>query len=174
MDLERIACGSCGASLDVPEGAQYVTCRHCGSALHVQRTDSVVFTEVLKTLQEQSARIADNTDILRLQNEIALLDQDWEQRSAALMIHGKEGRVTTPDKTSAVISGVFITVFGLIWTLLAGAMFPPMAIFGLLFVGGGIWTCVSAYHKAERYEALQAEHDRKRGELLSRLRSLEK
>jgi hypothetical protein len=171
MELERIACGSCGAALDVPEVVQYITCRHCGSALHVQRTDSVAFTEVLQTLQEQSARIAENTDVLRLQNEITLLDQDWERRSADLMIHGKEGRISTPDKTSAVIGGVFITGFGLLWTAFAGAMFPPMALFGLLFVCAGIWTSISAYHKAEQYETLRAEHDRKRSELLARLRS---
>ncbi|HUQ68404.1 MAG TPA: hypothetical protein VM165_02710 [Planctomycetaceae bacterium] len=173
MDLERIACGSCGANLDVPDGVQFVTCRHCGSALKVARTDSVAFTEVLQTLKEQSARIADNTDVLRLQNEIALLDQEWERRSADLMIHGKHGRISTPDKTSAVIGGVVITIFGLIWTVFAGAMFPPMAIFGLLFVGFGLWNSVSAYDKAGRYESLQAEHDRKRQDLQSRLRSLD-
>lgn len=173
MDLERIACGNCGANLDVPEGVQFVTCRHCGSSLKVARTETAVFTEVLQTLKEQSARIAENTDVLRLQNEIALLDQEWNRRSADLMIHGKEGRTSTPDKTSAVVGGVVITVFGLLWTVFAGVMFPPMALFGLLFIGLGLWSSISAYGKAGQYELLQAEHDRKRQELLSRLRELD-
>lgn len=173
MDLERIACGNCGANLDVPDGVQFVTCRHCGSSLKVARTDSAAYTEVLQTLKEQSARIADNTDVLRLQNEIALLDQEWEQRSANLMISGKDGRVSTPDKASAIVGGVVITVFGLFWTVMAGAMFLPMAIFGLLFVGFGLWNCFNIYDKAGRYASLQAEHDRKRESLLSRLRFLE-
>lgn len=174
MDLERVACGNCGAGLELPAGVEYVTCRHCGSTLHVQHTDSVTFTKVLQSLQEQSSRIAENTDVIRLQNEITLLDQDWEQRSADLMIHGKHGRVSTPNKTSSVIGGVFITIFGLIWTIFAGAAFPPMALFGLCFVVFGIWASIDSYGKAERYARLQAEHEAKRSRILSQLRSLHK
>jgi hypothetical protein len=173
MDLDRIACGNCGANLDVPDGVQFVTCRHCGSSLKVQRSNDVAFTEVLQSLKEHSARIADNTDALRLQNEIALLDQEWEQRSADLMLRGKHGRVSSPDKASAVVGGVVITIFGLVWTAIAGMMFPPMAILGLLFVAFGLWNSVTAFDKAGRYQALQAEHDHKREDLLSRLQSLE-
>ncbi|MDZ4686680.1 MAG: hypothetical protein SH850_16535 [Planctomycetaceae bacterium] len=173
MDLERIACGSCGANLDVPDGVQFVTCRHCGSALKVARTDSVAFTEVLQTLKEQSARIADNTDVLRLQNEISLLDQEWERKSAVFMKPGKHGRVSTPDKTSAIAVGLVAIVFGGVWTGVAGTLSLPMALFGLLFIGVGVWSSFCAYDNAGKYESLQAEHDRKRQDLQSRLRSLD-
>lgn len=172
MNLDPLSCGSCGASLDIPEGVQFVNCRHCGTALKVQRTDSVAFTEVLQSLKEQSAQLAGNTEVLRIQNEISLLDQEWEQRSAALMVSGKHGRVSVPDKTSSIVGGVVIALFGTGWTILAGSMFPPMALFGLLFVGLGLWNCTSAYHKAERYEILQAEHEMKRRELQARLQSM--
>lgn len=173
MDLERVACGNCGAGLQLPVGVQYVTCRHCGSSLHVQQTDSVTFTEVLQTLQQQSNRIAENTDVLRLQNEIMLLDQEWEQRSSRLMIHGKHGRISTPDKTSSVVGGVFVTIFGLVWTTVAGSFSPIPAIFGLIFIGFGLWASINAYGKADAYARLQSEHESKRSRILSQLRSLE-
>ncbi|MBI1347862.1 hypothetical protein GC163_16420 [bacterium] len=174
MELERVAYGNCGAGLQVPDGVEYITCRHCGSSLRVQHTESVTFTSVMQSLQKQSDRIAENTDVLRLQNEILLLDQEWEQRSSHLMVHGKHGPVSTPDKTSSVIGGVFITVFGLAWTIIAGSFSPVPAIFALMFVGFGLWNCVSTYRKAESFARLQAEHERKRSRILSQLRSLEK
>lgn len=173
MDLERIACGSCGAALDVPDGVQFVTCRHCGSSLKVAQTADVVFTEVLETLKEQSARIADNTDVIRLQNEITLLDQEWEQRSAELMIHGKHGRISVPDKTSAMIGGVAAVVFGALWAVIAGSMSPVGAVMGIIFIGIGLLASYAAYEKATNYESLKALHDQKRRSLLARLRSLD-
>jgi len=173
MELQRVACGNCGAGLQLPDSVEYITCRHCGSSLHVQQTDSVTFTKVLQSLQQQSDRIAENTDVLRLQNEIMLLDQEWEQRSSRLMIHGKHGRISTPDKTSSVMGGVFVTVFGLGWTIVAGSFSPIPALFGLLFIGFGLWACIDGYRKADSYGRLQSEHESKRSRILSQLRSLE-
>lgn len=172
MDLERVTCGSCGASLDVPESADYVNCRHCGSSLHVQRTDSVVFTEVVNTLKQHSERLAENTEMLRLQNELELLDQEWQNESAGLMIRDKHGHQSIPGKTSSAVGAVFIVLFGLFWTIMAGAMFPPMALFGILFIGFGIYTTSRAYAMAGRYESLKDLHDEKRAKILTRLRTL--
>lgn len=174
MDLERLTCGSCGASLDVPEGVQFVNCRHCGSSLKVQRTDSVAFTEVLQTLQVHSDRLADNTEILRLQGLLAQLDRDWDQRSASLMVHGKHGRAYVPGKFSSVIMGIVMSSFGLFWTVgVASSGAPaPMAGFGILFIviaiGMSIWT----FAKAHMYETLQNEYEQNRSKLMTRLRTL--
>lgn len=172
MDLERVTCGSCGASLDVPESADYVNCRHCGSSLHVQRTDSVVFTEVVNTLKQHSERLAENTEMLRLQNELELLDQEWQNESAGLMVRDKHGRESIPGKSSSIVGGIIILVFGLFWTIMAGAIFPPMALFGIIFILFGLFANARAYTMAGRFENLQHLHDEKRLELLSRLRSL--
>jgi hypothetical protein len=151
---------------------EYVACRYCQAQLHVQRNQSVVFTEVLQSLQQQTERLADNTEILRLQNEIALLDREWEQQSAELMVHGKHGRVSTPDKNSAVVGGMFITIFGLFWTCIAGAMFPPMALFGILFIVMGLINVRKQHDNAERYTQLKASHQIKRDRLREQLDQL--
>lgn len=174
MELQKLVCGGCGAGLDVPASVEYVNCRHCGSALHVRRTESVVFTEVLESLKQQSDRIAENTEMLRIQNEIALLDREWEQEAAGLMIRDKHGRSHTPDSgPMALIVGGGVVAFGLFWTVLAGMMFPPMALFGLVFIAIAVSSLISHQSKAKRYQELQHEHDLKRDELMSRLRSME-
>ncbi len=173
MQTETVTCGGCGAPLSIPDNVEYVACRFCQAQLHVQRNQSVVFTEVLQSLQKQTERLADNTDVLRLQNEIAMLDREWDQKSSELMIRGKHGRVSVPDKTSAVVGGIFLTLFGLFWTVMAGAMFPPMALFGILFIIFGVISCVKVHTNAERFETLQATHQHQRNELLNRLRQAE-
>lgn len=172
MQTETVTCGGCGAPLAIPENVEYVACRFCQAQLHVQRNQSVVFTEVLQSLQQQTERLADNTEILRLQNEIALLDREWDQRTAELMVHGKNGRVSVPDKTSAVVGGAFIAVFGLGWTCFAGAMFPPMALFGILFVVLGLFNVFKQYNNAERFAQLQSAHQLQRHRLREQLKAL--
>lgn len=172
MQTETVTCGGCGAPLTIPENVEYVACRFCQAQLHVQRNQSVVFTEVLQSLQQQTERLADNTEILRLQNEIALLDRDWEQKTAELMVHGKHGRVSVPDKTSAVLGGTVIAIFGFIWTCIAGVMFPPMALFGILFVAMGLWNARQQHDNAERYQQLKASHQIQRDRLRDQLDGL--
>lgn len=172
MPTETVTCGGCGAPLTIPENVEYVACRYCQAQLHVQRNQSVVFTEVLQSLQQQTERLVDNTDILRIQNEIALLDREWEQQTAGLMVRGKHGRVSVPDKNSAVFGGIFLTVFGLFWTCLAGAMFPPIALFGILFIVFGLVNVRKQHDNAERYSQLQAAHEIKRNKLRRQLDSI--
>ena len=174
MDLERLTCGSCGASLDVPEGVLFVNCRHCGSSLKVQRTDSVAFTEVLQTLQEHSDRLADNTEILRLQGLLAQLDRDWDQRSESLKVQGKHGRAYVPGKVSSVMMGIVMSGFGLFWTVaVASSGAPsPMAGFGVLFIILAIAMSLWTFVKAHMYETLQQEYEQNRSKLMTRLRQL--
>lgn len=172
MQTETVTCGGCGAPLTIPENVEYVSCKFCHAQLHVQRNQSVVFTEVMKSLQQQTERLADNTEVLRIQNEIALLDREWEQQSAGLMVHGKHGSVSVPDKTSTVLVGIFVVAFGLMWTCIAGVMFPPFALFGILFVAIAMWNIIKQHNNAGRYAELQAAHEIKRNKLRRQLDAL--
>ena len=165
MELERLTCGNCGATLDVPDGVEFVTCRHCGSSLNVRRTESVAFTQVMQTLKEQSDRILDNTEVLRIQNQIALLDQEWEQRSHSLMIRGKHGHVSAPGKISSIVGAFMITIFGTFWTVLASNAGAPIAGIGVFMTGAGIVMCVVNFAKAHKYQQLREDHEQKRAEL---------
>ena len=139
-----------------------------------QRTESVAFTEVQQTLQEHSDRLEVNTEILRLQGLLAQLDRDWDQRSASLMVHGKDGSASVPGKISSVLMGVVMSGFGLFWTAAVGRSGAPapMAGFGVLFIVLAIAMSIWTYSKAHMYETLQNDYDRNRSQLKARLRTL--
>jgi fatty acid desaturase len=149
---------------------QFVNCRHCGTALKVQRNESVTFTEVMNTLREQSARIEENTELLRIQGEIALLDREWEERTAQLIVQDKHGRLSIPGKTSSVVMGVVLALFFTFWTAVASFIFPPFAIVGVVLIVVSFFLSISSYWKAEQYERLKAEHETRRQVLMNRLR----
>lgn len=167
-DLETVRCGGCGAPLEVPRGATFVTCRFCNTPLRVQRTDSVVFTEVLQSLQEKTDRLIDTTEILRLESELSRLDRDWDQQAAKLMITDKHG-TRQPSRMGAMIAGPIVLAFGIVWTVFAAAMFPPMALFGVLFIGIAVWAMMHESQKATEWDRRRSEYDARRAVLQSEL-----
>ncbi len=175
MDLERLTCGGCGAALEVPEGVAFVNCRHCGASLKVQRTDSVAFTEVLQVLKEHSDRIAENTEALSLQNQLAQLDREWDQRSATLMIYEKNGQPSVPSKEHAVFSGILLIAVGIFLTVIdasPGAPLSPLPPIGLITIAGGIAMGLWLFAKANKYQQFHNAYDQERSELVARLRTL--
>lgn len=78
-------------------------------------------------------------------------------------------------KAGAMIGGVIVAAFGLIWTVMAfgitaSSPFPGtflFPLFGLLFVAGGIFNAISASHKAHDYQRAHAEYQRQRSTLKS-------
>lgn len=172
MELKTVACGSCGASLALPDGAKFVTCRHCGSSLRVQSNHDVVFTEVMETLRQHSDQLSKNTEMLRVQNELKLLDQEWEHEVSRLMIRDSKGNQQIPSRMGSVVGGAILIAFGVLWTLFATAAFPPMGLFGLLFLGVGIFSTIRAYNSAHRFEEVASSLELKRGVLKSQLERL--
>lgn len=192
MNLDRLACGSCGASLHVPEGVQFVNCLHCGSSLQVRRNESVAFTEVVETLQEHASQLAQMQETLRqqtevqeqlaLQNELNRLDQEWDRESARWMWTDKHGGRHLPSKLSAV-GIVLVTVIA---TGVASQVLPQIdppntlvldrpqmsaGVFAIclviVLIGGllAVWN----FWRALQYEQLQAEHLQNRARIVARL-----
>jgi LSD1 subclass zinc finger protein len=170
-ELETVRCGGCGAPLEVPHSATFVTCRFCNTALRVQRNESVVFTEVLQSLEEKTDRLVETTELLRLENELHRLDRDWDQQAAKLMVRDKNGS-RQPSHTAAAIGGPIAIVFGVIWTIVAGAMFPPMALFGLVFIGIAVWGMLHESQKASEWERKRRAYDARRLVVQSQLDQL--
>ena len=58
----------------------------------------------------------------------------------------------------ALLVGIFSVCFGIFWTVMAASMFPPMAIFGILFVAISAVSGYEAYKKAKANSEKQHEH----------------
>lgn len=174
MDLERLTCSSCGAALEIPPGVEYANCRHCGSSLRIRRTESAVFTELLQGMQAQVDQLAQNAERLQLQNDLLILDRDWERRAAELAIRGKYGHSHPPSQIGAAFVGIIGTGFGVFWTTAVAQTDAPrlMVAFGMLFIAIAIVSSIVISVKSSRYQQLQRKYQEQRADLNRRLRSL--
>lgn len=181
MKLLALNCRHCSAPLQVPADAKFVTCSHCGSQLAVRKTGSVAYTETLEEIDRRTERMAEQLDDLHRKTGLAELDREWEIEREQYYITGKHGHRHLPTTTGSVAGGVMITVFGVIWTVIAcgmggfafqnapgpfgliGGIFP---LFGVVFVAFGIWNAIHGYQKAQQYEQAEGRYRRKRLELL--------
>ena len=179
MQVQNLVCNACGAPLEVPESANFVTCNHCSSRLAIRRTESSTFTEQLEQLVETTDRLSNQIGELNAHNELATIDREWRLERENYKVSGKDGHRAIPSKGESVVGGVVITVFGCFWTAMAfgvtsaasvfGTSFGPPPIvrvgfplFGILFVVGGIFKAAQTYSKATDYEAAEKRYRRRR------------
>ena len=80
MDLTPVTCNHCGASLQVPPAARFVTCRYCNSQLEIKRNESTITTEVLQQINQNTASMAEDLHAIRRETEIERLDREWNQK----------------------------------------------------------------------------------------------
>lgn len=171
MKLLTLSCNECGAPLEVPESAKYVTCGYCGARLTVQRTASAVYTEVLEAIDQRTERLAQDLETLKLQNELAQLDRDWDRDREKYMVRGKNGSRTVPATASSVIGVVFVIAFGIfcIGVSVAGGVSVLVPLFGVLFIGFCIATLSMNIRKADAYANARSRYERRRRELVERI-----
>jgi hypothetical protein len=168
MKLLTLSCNECGAPLEVPADAKFVTCGYCSARLAVQRTSNAVYTEVLEKIGEQTEKLAQEVEVLKLQNELARLDREWSDERERHMISDKHGR--HEPSTASVIAPVLVGAVGLVMTLgMLGSGAPGMAIFGLLFFAFGIVIAVANAGKASAYTKAREQYEWRRSQLLARL-----
>ena len=71
----------------------------------------------------------------------------------------RNNRNTEPKSPlSAMLIGIFVVCFGIFWTVMAGSMFPPMAIFGILFTAIGAVNTYNMYKAAKENSEKSHEH----------------
>ncbi|MBA3315036.1 MAG: hypothetical protein H0T47_17325 [Planctomycetaceae bacterium] len=181
MELLSITCQHCSAPLQVPAGSKFVTCLHCGAQLAVRQTESAAYTETLETIDSRTERMAVQLEDLQRRSEVADLDRQWDADRERFYVTGKHGHRHLPTEGGSIVGGIVITIFGVIWTMIAcgiggaafgnapgpfgliGAIFP---LFGIAFIAFGLWNAFQSYNKASEYEKAQARYRRRREELL--------
>lgn len=161
-------CNHCGAPLQVQAETRFCTCSYCGTNLKVHQDGGTTYSEVLGELQERTKRIDENVQAIRLHQELEALDRDWEMEERRLSSAKKNGSHSIPNKEGAIIVGIIPAVFGTVFTGIGLTSGAPVwfALFGLVFVVGGIVAASTMYEKAVEYEAKKKAHDQKKEELL--------
>jgi|GEM_PF-666638 len=190
MDMTPVACNNCGAALHVPESARFVTCRYCKSQLEVKRADSVVTTEVLRQISDNTAAIAEDLQAIRLESELERLDREWRQRHASLSSRNEDGSIVAPSAAMGYLAMFVMGGFGLAFTIIAAAMsgvfsltilqtegpaklfaiFPCIfPLFGLFFMALSIFLGIRTIKAAKRFQLEQQQYLEQRQRLLAAL-----
>ncbi len=169
MELKAVACGNCGAPLQVPDAVRFLNCNHCASSLEIKHTESVTYSEQIAQIDERTERIEQKLEVLELQSELARLDSAWQVTREKLMVTNKRGHKSIPSKVGAVIGGVIAVLFGILFTSVASQ--SPVGLGGLVFIALGLFGAATGYSKANAYELAEWEYQDNRRQIQDRLSS---
>ncbi len=98
METESLSCNNCGAPLEVPASANFVTCGYCRSRLAVRRTESAHYTELLERLEQYTGYLADRAEYLRLRDEVEMLDAEWRHARRRHLVRRLNGTLQAPTR----------------------------------------------------------------------------
>lgn len=186
MKVISLSCDSCGAKLDVPGKANFVTCAFCGRRLKIQRGGTAVITEALEELTSEISSLKKDAAIARL-------DREWEDRRE--QFKSKRRDQTQTESLPSTAGGIVTIIIGIAWyAFLTGGLSQtpfgesprgssgwhiegggiggneapsgPFALVGMLgglaFVGSGIYQIV----RAGAYKAEAGKYRDRRRELM--------
>ncbi|HEY8961985.1 MAG TPA: hypothetical protein VIM57_07235 [Luteolibacter sp.] len=164
----KLCCQGCGADLQVTEDVRFVTCNYCQSKLEIVRDTSTTHTRVLEKLERTTERLAGNLRVIELQNDLERMDREWEAISQGMMIRSRDGDVSPPSVTGAVITGVMATGMGLVWMIITISKGVPLfSLMGVAFVGVGIYSLTRGASQASDYRDMQQRHEANRRRMLA-------
>ena len=169
MKLLALNCNQCGAPLEVPAKAKFVTCNFCATRLSVQRTDKVAYTEAIEEIQERTRQMSEDLKYLKRQSAVEDLDRTWRRRREQFMVRSEQGELSVPRKGTAIGIGISTTLAGLLWMGFAMDMGAPapFPLFGMVFIGAGIFSATRMNAKADEFHRSHRAYLSKRHELLS-------
>lgn len=179
MAIVPLSCANCGAPLEAPEYARFLTCGHCGSRLRQERSGSAVYTELVDQVAQvaSSARdIAEGVSQIAAHHRIEALDREWEETRQGFVTRDKEGHERDPGDSVVVpvVMGIVTTGFGIFWmglgfTITADAPFAVAKIFpffGLIPIVVGLWMVFTGPAKVRAFQQARADYQRRRQALL--------
>ena len=167
MGLVSVNCNHCGASLKFPPNTKFVTCNYCQSQLKVESSGSAFYTE---EILEEVREVADDVETIKIQNKLERLDREWDMNLRNFMVHGKTGE-HLPTSGGSAVGMIIAIVGGGAFTIFSSNMGAPafFPLFGLLFIGIGVFQGISGGSKAQAYEKGKQQYDSKRQQLVREL-----
>lgn len=193
MVLEPITCNNCGVVLDVPPGANYVTCAHCGSPLAVKRTSSVIYTEVLQqpdahtldggyteVLQHLDARtqqMSSDVTQLQLERELDRLDHEWEKVCKQYLLSSSNNPSNAPMRqvltpvvfaVGAVVVFLFFLLESAVLGLATGSVSILFYLAAAVFGGIALWAVINAARKADEFHQAETKYLARRAAIQQR------
>jgi hypothetical protein len=83
--LHSVRCNNCGAPLQIPEAARFVTCQHCKADLQVEQNADVVYTKVIEKLAQHIVETQSQLERIEAQQSLDRLDREWESKRREIL-----------------------------------------------------------------------------------------
>lgn len=176
METLSVRCNHCGAPLEVGAGTRFVTCQFCSSSLEVKRTDNSIFTEEVAKIAENTGRMAESLEVIKLQNEIEQLDREWGIEQAGHMVNSRTGPRTPGNPVFGLAFTIFFAVVCFGMASFVGSSGAP-GFFALVPVGMGLFALISGVMgmiRGEERKSAESGYQERREELVLRLDALKK
>lgn len=168
--LIPLACNHCGAAIDVEASTRFVTCTYCGSRLEVHRTGNAAYTSVLEAIDQRTQQIAEDVEIIKIQNQLEHLDRQWQMQRDSLLVRNKDGSTSEPSALGTamgIVMGLFAMGFAIFWMVMASSMGAPFPFpcFGLIFLIVIPITIYNQIQKSNRFEQMRSSYEVERQRL---------
>jgi LSD1 subclass zinc finger protein len=166
VSLEELICNNCGAPLQVPRSANFVTCNHCRTQLAVRREATTSYTEALEQVSKQTQALTEQVKYLTYQNELSALDRQWETERQQYMVKDKHGHRHVPGEVSSIIAGGAMGIMGLVFLGVSASVGEGMPAFmGIILLVGGVVAAVYGVSKAQAYRSAYRRYQSRRAAL---------
>ena len=103
----------------------------------------------------------------QIYDEIEMLDRGWNNEMPNYMV---KGTLPTTNGVLTSFMGLLVIIFGIAWTIAASSMSPTFALFGIIFVIGGIWSLINHNNRRGKFLDAKDRYERKRAGLQRRLK----
>ena len=174
VTVEDLRCNNCGASLHVPPNVRFVTCPYCGSSLEIHRSTDGVYTEVLQKISQKTERMAEELELVRLNQQLDALNDEWERERQS---YGKHSRTSEPGNGDLLGAMVGMGVAAVIALMgLTGAFGEGSAVFLLAGIVGFammLFMYFQISQKLEEYSEARDRYQTQRDQLKNRIQRLE-
>ncbi|OYV04313.1 MAG: hypothetical protein CFE26_17560 [Verrucomicrobiales bacterium VVV1] len=158
MQITKVCCQGCGASLEVDESIRFVTCRQCGTALNVVHGARAVHT-VLTGAKPAKRSLEKDIEFLKLTNQLLQLEVEWEVQKQGLVLQSQAGHRHSHRFTLSYTPAIVMVLIGLLFMPYQGIEILGMGAFLIIMgVGFGIF----AMAKNRKYKEACAAHQVRR------------
>lgn len=147
-----------------------------------QAKDSLLEGSRMDSMLPPDQAMSQQLALVEFQNQLALMDREWELEREKYMITGRYGHRSIPTRGASMAGGMMVVGFGALWTMMAigignfgsgmmegqaeDGLFSTLQVvfplFGVLFMAFGGYMSYFAYHKASEHEKALEEFQRRR------------
>jgi hypothetical protein len=172
MKTIAISCNHCGAGLNPPDDARFITCSFCGTRLQVCHEGNAYFSRVMEAIAQDTAKMSGDLDVIKIQNEIERLDREWALEREKYVIRNQDGTTTggrvEGGFAALVIMIIVMGALAMSVILFSGKM-PILGIAPLVGMFFIVMQVYEAHQKGSLLEKAQARYNERRVLLLRKL-----